>query len=460
MEYRLSEIAKVVGGAVHGDAAAVIRAVSTDTRTVEAGALFVALRGERFDAHDFLAAAAEAGAAALLVETRALDAARAAGLAAVAVDDTLTALGDLAAHHRGRLPAKVVGVTGSNGKTTTKEMLAAILALEGPTVKSPASFNNFIGVPLTLFRAAPEHRYAVVEMGANAPGEIARLAAIARPEVGVITNVGEAHLEGFGDLAGVAAAKTELLGGIAPGGVAVLNGDDPWLRRAASGFAGRVAWFGDGRDALAAAAVKADDDGVSFVLDGMPVRLPAGGAHNVQNALAAAAAARALGVANDVVARGLAAYTPPPMRMEEWRGAVTLVNDAYNANPASMRAALAEVARRRVEGRKVFVCGDMLEMGPAAGDLHRALGAAAAGSGVDLLCAVGEQAGAVGAGAGGAGMPAERVRVWPDADAAVRALPALLRRGDLVWLKGSRRVGLERVADAVREKADALQTAL
>jgi UDP-N-acetylmuramoyl-tripeptide--D-alanyl-D-alanine ligase len=379
---------------------------------------------------------------------------------AALVPDTLTALGHLAAAHRETLAARIVAITGSNGKTTTKEMLHSILSLVGPTAKSPASFNNAVGVPLTLFGVTGEHRFAVVELGANAPGEIEELAAIARPDIGVITNISEAHLAGFGSIEGVARAKSELLGGIRHGGVAVLNRSDYWLRRAADRFAGKIVWFGNHDGHVKATEVTPGDEHVRFTLRGRRVRLPVCGRHNVSNALAAAAVALEWGVEIDTVVRGLETYTPPPMRMQETPGRVTLVNDAYNANPGSMAAALSELGRRRVKGRKVFVCGDMLEMGPRSAELHATVGREAHEDGVHLLCAIGAMAGAVAQGAREAGMADERIRQWPDVAAAVRELPDLLCEGDLVWLKGSRKIGLEALAGAVRERADALQASL
>ncbi|MDX2170333.1 MAG: UDP-N-acetylmuramoyl-tripeptide--D-alanyl-D-alanine ligase [Deltaproteobacteria bacterium] len=437
------EIATATGAAAGVDAAAAAcRAVSTDTRRLPAGAHSVAPRGAPHDGHAFAAAALAGGATAVLVDHLP------PGVAprrAFVVPDTLRALGDLAAFTRRRWGGPLAAITGSNGKTTTKEMLAAIgeTATPGRVLKTHGNENNLVGVPLTLFRLAGAEALAVIEMGMNAFGEIARLTEIATPDVGCITNVGPAHLEGVGDLAGVARAKGELFAGLSPHAVIAVNMDDPLVVGAAAGYAGRRVEFGHGRTVRAEAIDDRGADGVGFRLAigaaRAPVMLRAAGAHNVQNALAAAAVAHALGIGLDAIVAGLAAAEPPKMRMQVVRLAngVTLINDAYNANPASTNAALDAVARAAgAAGRAIAVLGEMRELGSTSAALHAAVGAHAAAAGVAWLIAVGPQADAIAAGARAAGGLA--VDECPDAAAAAALIAERWQAGDAILVKGSR----------------------
>lgn len=444
-------------------------AVCTDSRRAAPGVLFVALRGVRHDGHDFAAEALRAGAEAVLVE-RVPDGVD--GRRALVVRDTLRALGDLAAYTRQRWGGPVSAITGSNGKTTTKEMVASICEInlrgsKGPTVggarqispsgaglapsdpgsvatsvlKTHANENNLIGLPLTLLRLTGDAAVVVLEMGMNAPGEIARLTEIATPDVGLITNIGPAHLEGLGSIAGVAAAKHELFAGMRPAAAIAVNMDDEWVVRGAAQFAGRRIEFGRGRAVAARAVDDRGFDGVAFTLQidarSAPVRLRMAGRHNVQNALGAAALAHGLGIDIDVIAAGLAAAEPPPMRMQVMRLAngVTVVNDAYNANPASTEAALDTIAR--TGGRAIAVLGEMRELGTESAALHRRVGAYAAACGVRWLLAVGPQAEDIAAGARGAGTGLE-VSVCADAAGAAALLLARWHPGDAILVKGSR----------------------
>jgi len=434
------EIATATGAVAGADAtAATFAAVSTDTRHLPPGALFVALRGEHFDGHAFAAAALSGGAAAAVVDERAVgvDARR-----SFVVSDTLRALGDLAAFTRRRWGGRVVGITGSNGKTTTKEMLAAICESAAPqrVLKTQGNLNNLIGLPLTLLRLAGDEQLAVLEMGMNAFGEIARMTAIAAPDVGVITNVGPAHLEGVGSLAGVARAKGELFAGLPAGGAIAVNMDDAHVVRAAADFAGRRIEFGRGRTVRAEAIEDRGVDGVAFTLAvgaaRAAVALRGIGAHNVQNALAAAAAAHALGIGIDLIAAGLAAAELPKMRLQvvRLRNGVTLINDAYNANPASTEAALDTVGRSA--GRAIAVLGEMRELGDDSGLLHARVGAHAAAAGVRWLLAVGPGVEELADGARRAGNI--EVSVCGDAAAAAALIATRWQSGDAVLVKGSR----------------------
>jgi UDP-N-acetylmuramoyl-tripeptide--D-alanyl-D-alanine ligase len=456
MRLDVQRIAQLTGGQVLPPGArATVSGVSTDSRTLRPGDLFVALRGERFDGHSFLARAVEGGAAACLSEEVV------AGLPVpvVHVSDTLHALGELAAARRREFAGPVVAVTGSSGKTSTKEMLAAILALTGPGLKTEGNFNNLIGLPLTLFRLEPDHRWAVLEMGMSARGEIARLAQIAAPDIGIITNVGPAHLETLHGLDGVARAKGELFAALPAGGTAVINADDERVAGIPVANGVRRLLFGFGAAAeVRAEAVAAAGASVSFRLllpeGAWPVTLPVAGRHNVANALAAAAAATALGVLGEVIARGLGSFRPASGRMEvvSLADGTVLVEDSYNANPLSVRAALAALDEMGGEGRRIAVLGDMLELGEAAAGLHREVGAAAARH-VDLLLLLGPLASETAAGAREAGMAAEAVTVVASHEEAAERLRQLLRPGDRVLVKGSRGMRMEKVSALLRAAA-------
>jgi UDP-N-acetylmuramoyl-tripeptide--D-alanyl-D-alanine ligase len=437
--------------------------VTTDSRRLRSGELFVAIRGEMHDGHEFLAEAAERGAGAVVVEPAHAD--RRLGCGVVVVRDTLAALGDLAAFHRRRHRPTIVAVTGSNGKTTTKEMLSAILERAfgaGRVLRTVGTQNNLVGLPLTLLRLEGTERAAILELGMNGPGEIWRLAQIAEPDVGVITCVAPAHLEGLGSIHGVAEAKAELYRRLRPSATAVVNADDPLVSASAEAFPGRKIPFGttpaNGHGAVAVAATNIVDhglDGCEFRLvverHEVPIRLAVPGRHNVTNALAAAAVAHALGVDIDGVQAGLESFQPPGMRMEvtQLPTGVTVLNDAYNANPASMAAALRTLAASRGR-RRVAVLGEMRELGSASAQAHHDLGAQAAGANLDGLFLLGTHADEVRAGAEANGMAADRIIVAPSHDELGTRLRDYCRAGDLVLLKGSRGAAMERVLAHLR----------
>ena len=460
MKLTADEIVAATGGRLAaGPGGATVHSVGTDSRRVEAGSLFVALRGERFDAHEFAREAAAAGAGALLVE-REIDVAS-ADVAVIVVGDSLRALGDLAAAWRARFDVPVVAITGSNGKTTTKDMLRSVLEAaygKGAVLATKGNFNNLIGMPLTLLRLRPQHRAAVVEMGMNAPGEIARLTEIARPTVGAITCVGAAHLEGLGSIEAIARAKAELYRGLPDDAVAVVNVDDPLVRAEAAELGGERVDFGDGGDPSASAVEAVAADRVSFSLgyasSTAAVVLPIGGRHNVTNALAAAGCARALGVELDCVVRGLESFTPPPMRLAPrvLDNGVLILNDAYNANPSSFDAAL-DTLTDHDGGRHLVVLGDMLELGDGAESWHRRAGRHAAERGAWMVVGVGEHAESVCAGADEAGL--ERAVACTDHEVAAGQIVAVWRRGDAVLVKGSRGSAMERVVEALEREAGA-----
>ncbi|MGE3847536.1 MAG: UDP-N-acetylmuramoyl-tripeptide--D-alanyl-D-alanine ligase [Gammaproteobacteria bacterium] len=441
----LRDAATLLGAPLTG-ADAAFTGVSTDTRKLVPGQLFFALRGPNFDAHDKLADAATAGAVGAVVE-RLQD----STLPQIVVADTRAALGVVARGWRERFVIPVLAVTGSAGKTTVKEMLAAIMRTQGPVLATRGNLNNDIGLPLTLFELGPEHRAAVLEMGANHAGDIALLVGIARPEVGVITLCAPCHLEGFGSIEGVARAKGEMFSGLPADGVAIVNNEDvqaPLWR----GLAGarRIVSFGAGGD-FQAEAVEARADGAAFVLraEGVatPIRIPQRGQHNVRNALAAAAAARAAGVSFGHIAAGLATAAQVGGRLDfrAGREGARLIDDSYNANPASLAAAIDVLAAEPAPRWLVF--GDMRELGPDAPRYHREVGERARAAGIERLFTLGELARHAEAGFGGHAVHgADRdalTALLREAIAASRATPPT------ILIKGSRAMALDQVANAL-----------
>lgn len=425
--------------------------VSIDSRNLKPGELFVAVAGPRFDGHDFVHQAAARGSAAALVQR---DVAAPAGFPLVLVPDTTRALSDLARHVRLAADLPVVCVTGSAGKTTTKEMTAALLAGLGPILKTEGNLNNQYGLPLSLLRVKSEHRAAVLELGMSAAGELRQLAHIARPDVAVITNVAAVHLEFFKSVDEIANAKAEVLEGLRPDGVAILNGDDLRLWRVGERHAGRVVWFGHERAwDVTAERWRATTGGSRFDLriagELLEVTLPLPGLHNVMNFLAAAAAAHALGIEPARLAEAAQKLVPAPHRGERLKlgEGVTLLDDCYNSNPAALEAALAALQLVGAARRVAFL-GDMLELGPTAADLHRQFGESLAAR-AQLVVAVGGLAKAFVEGARAAGMPESALHHFPDAAAAAAAVPTLVRPGDAVLVKGSRGVRMESVVEAL-----------
>ncbi|MDY6852381.1 MAG: UDP-N-acetylmuramoyl-tripeptide--D-alanyl-D-alanine ligase [Thermodesulfobacteriota bacterium] len=451
LNMNLAEAALAVGARSRpGLAEITLSGVSTDTRTIRPGELFVALCGENFDGHGFVKKAFEQGAAAAVIAGEA-DPVR--GRPCLRVPDTLRALGDLAAWLRQRQPLKVLAVTGSNGKTTTKEMLVKIISRKYKTLATKGNFNNLVGLPLTMFGLRPRHRAAVLEMGMNRPGEIARLTEIARPDVGLVTNIGPAHIEKLGDLRGVARAKGELYAGLKDKAVAVVNQDDPLVTEMAGAFGGEKLTFGFSRQAqvhvrgLRLRGLKGSTFEIVTPSGPAQISFSLLGRHNVANALAAAAGALALGLTTEDIQAGLEDFSPFPGRMnlKRLQGPVYLFDDTYNANPASTKAALRVLAALRGQGRILAVLGDMLELGPAAGPEHTAIGRTAAEMGVDILAAVGNEARALADEAGKTGMPKTKVLWFAEATEAADWLRNEIQPYDRVLVKGSRGMRMERI---------------
>jgi UDP-N-acetylmuramoyl-tripeptide--D-alanyl-D-alanine ligase len=427
----------------------VFSSLSTDSRTLAPGALFVALEGERFDAHAFLAEAKARGASAAVVRRGKTLQGAPSGLGLFAVDDTLRALGALARFHRRRFHLPLGAVGGSNGKTTTKEMAGAILGVGGPALKTEGNLNNEVGVPLTLLRLSAEHQGAVVELGMNAPGEMARLVALAEPDAGVLTTIQPEHLEGLGSLEGVAAAEGELFVGLASTATAVVNLDEALVVKEAK--ASRARWLTFGRDAKAdvrleeTRALGTTGQEVRLRADGRTLRVQLAflGAHNALNATAAFALGRALGVSVDGCAEGLAAARPTSRRLNVLLapGGLTVLDDCYNANPASVQAALETARELAGTGRVVAVLGDMLELG-AEEALEHARIAQLAASLASVRAFLGPRNAAV-ASTREAGEAARFVEV----EALWAWLKPRLCPGDVVLVKGSRGMRMERLVE-------------
>lgn len=452
------QLAEATGGTlVQGAADAVCGSVTTDSRRVQPGALFVALRGERYDGARFCAQAVGGGASLVLVSQEAweqgLPGTLPSQVAVVSVTDTLRALGDLAAWHRNRYGLSLVGITGSNGKTTTKFMTVAVLGGPEGVLFNRGNLNNLVGMPRALLELDQIHHHAVMEMGMNAPGEIRRLAAIARPQVGVITNVHPAHLAGLGTLQAVADAKGELFEALSARDTAVVNADDPLVLSQMARTSAAQIRFGRAPHAeVRWLAARAEGAGVrgTLSIQGRQIEVCLGrpGLHNLQNAAAAAAVGLALGVAPEAIAERLAQTSFAPMRMEPLvlAGATVLV-DCYNANPRSMQAALDTLRELAGSAPRVALLGEMRELGPATADLHRQAGRAAAEAGVGELCVFGAQAGEMLRGAAEGGLL--NARQVTEVEEAAAWLEQRLRPGIWALVKGSRGVALERVVRAV-----------
>jgi len=456
--FTISDIAEFTGGRVIGCDDSEVSGVSTDSRSVSAGELFVPLQGVSFDGHDYLTAVADQGIQAVLAsESWLADHSLPDMLTCIAVNDTLRSLGDLAAAFRQRYDVPLVGVTGSNGKTTCKEMLATILDQIGPGLKTAGNLNNLIGLPQMIFRLRPEHGWGVLEMGMSEPGEIDRLAEIAAPLVGVVLNAFPAHLESMGTVENVARAKGELLLRLPPGGCAVVNADDPLIAVQPSPEGVRRITFGLKDAEIRATAITSRGvRGQRFTLhigeESNVVTLAAFGRHNIYNALAAAAAAHALGIPPEIIASGLELFQPYDKRFNlEKSGGILLIDDSYNANPASVGAALATLAELKGGSTAFVALGDMLELGSNEAELHRMVGVQAAQV-ADRLYLYGPLGAQVAEGAISAGLPAEAVVTGLTHPEIAADIINNAAEGDFVLLKGSRGMKMENIAEIIRAR--------
>jgi UDP-N-acetylmuramoyl-tripeptide--D-alanyl-D-alanine ligase len=454
-DFSLTEVLKATGGRlINAGGNKLFQGVSTDTRSIQDGNLFVALVGERFDGNEFAAQAVAKGATGLIVSKAVVVPEH---VTVIQVMNTLTALQALARFHRQRYHIPVIAVTGSNGKTTTKDMLAAVLSSRFKVLKTEANFNNEIGLSLTLLKLDASHEVAVVEMGMRAIGEIRDLTKIALPTVGVVTNVGETHMEILGSIENIAAAKAELVEAIGYDDVVILNADDQHVRDMQHKTQGRVVFYG----LTPAAFVRAEnittgENGELITAfeccsarGSFPVTLPAVGIHNVYNALAAIAVGWELGLKPNEIQKGMGSFVPGAMRLEIKRySQYTVINDVYNASPLSMAAALTTLANIS-KGRKIAVLGDMLELGDAAVEAHCRVGRQAAEQGVDILIAVGALAKHIAVAASEQGV--KTTLAFTGHSEAIEALRKLVKSGDYILLKGSRGMKMETMLDTFKD---------
>jgi UDP-N-acetylmuramoyl-tripeptide--D-alanyl-D-alanine ligase len=446
------------GELVRGSAAARVERVGTDSRRAQAGELFIAIQGDRFDGHDFLPDVCRKGAAAVMIAFA--QTARLAGVpgqaAAIAVDDPRRALGRLATRYRADFRLPVVAVAGSNGKTTTKELIASVLRQKDETLWSAASFNNDLGVPLTLLQLEARHGAAVLEVGTNHPGELAPLLRMIQPQVGVLTNIGREHLEFFGDLTGVAEEEGWLAELLPASGVLIINGDSEWTPAIARRTRARVVKVGLGEtNDWRARHVRVGEEGVRFEVQAPRLEFSGGywvqlmGRHQVLNALLALAAGTELGATPEQARRGLAECLPPKMRLQVWEAnGIRVLDDAYNANADSALAALETLHDLPCRGRRVAVLGDMAELGLHSASAHQEVGRRVAELGDLRLCAVGRWAKETAQAARAGGL--HDVLEFTDVEAAAGALKSLVRPGDVVLIKASRAAGFERLGEALR----------
>ncbi|MBI3605441.1 MAG: UDP-N-acetylmuramoyl-tripeptide--D-alanyl-D-alanine ligase [Nitrospirae bacterium] len=458
MEWTVGEIVKITRGRlIQGNPDTIVKRFSTDSRKIEPEAFFIPLRGDRFDGHQFIDQACQNGASGSF---KARSSPVVSPGICIEVDDPLTALQEIAGEVRKHFKGPVVAITGSNGKTTTKEMLNAILAKKNKLLKSEGNFNNHIGLPLTLLGLTPSDRIILLEMGINHPGELRRLCEIARPTVGVITNIGETHLEGLGSIEGVAQAKGELLDFLGEG-TAVLNQDSPFYTTLKTRQKGKRVSFGlsEGADFRGSHA-QSMPQGVRFTLthrgDQLDIQLAVPGTHNVYNALGAAAASSTLGCGTEEIVQGLNAFSPVPLRSEmfDLNPNVKVVSDAYNANPSSMEAAIRMLAERGAEDHRktVAILGDMLELGKTSEKAHFRLGQMIGELKIWRLFLYGPEARHVSEGARDEGMAGEAVSICPTHEEIVRQVRTLFSTRSLVLVKGSRGMKMEKVLELLKKE--------
>ncbi|MCL6471646.1 MAG: UDP-N-acetylmuramoyl-tripeptide--D-alanyl-D-alanine ligase [Firmicutes bacterium] len=431
-----------------------VTGISVDSRAISSGYLFVPLKGTT-DGHAYITDALKKGASGFLVESNANEKEKLVKLSrsqfVIEVRNTLKALQSIAAYYRTKLSAKVIGITGSTGKTTTKDMLNCILSKKARVVCTEKNFNNELGVPLTILRADQNTEVLIIEMAMRGRGQIKELAEIARPNIGVITNIGQAHIEILGSEKEIAAAKAELIECIPRDGVAVLNADDLWTENIASVACSKIITFGIADGDIRGTEIDVDELGrPTFRLHfgrepAYVVRLSIPGKHNVYNALAVAAVALEMGYSIDDIRVGLSGCRPSAMRMEIFAtdDNVLILNDTYNANPISMQAALSTLIDISTAGRHIAVLGDMLELGHISNEAHKEIGEMVASLGVDVLIAVGNESRVMAESATKAGMSAKSIITCLDSGTAARILKQLITPGDVVLVKGSRGVGLE-----------------
>ncbi len=432
-----------------------ISGVSIDSRSTKPGDMFIALKGENLDGHDFIEAAIEKGAV-LVISQKELSS---CSTPYILVEDTLKALHGIAQYYRNKFTIPFVAVTGSSGKTTTKDMIASVLSQRFSVLKTEGNYNNAIGLPLTLFNLGHEHQAAVLEMGMNSLGEIKVLSDLVRQDIGVISNVGTAHIEMLGSRENILKAKLEIFSYFDEGSTAVINGDNDMLAGIGPAYY-RIIRYGinAGNDILAYEIEEKGEAGIDFTVDieGVPSRftvmLP--GIHNVYNALSAIAVARLFGMGAEDIRKGLLSFKPSKLRMDiiQLGNGVKIINDAYNANPESMKAAIDVLQSLKSGGRSICITGDMLELGDFSEEEHYAVGAYAAAMGVDIIAAAGRFSETVKRGAEASGMTRGNAYAFPTKEEAASSLGEMVRPGDVVLIKGSRIMKMEYIVDFLRER--------
>jgi UDP-N-acetylmuramoyl-tripeptide--D-alanyl-D-alanine ligase len=457
----LDQIANLAGASLaSGDAGVVITKLSTDSRTIKPGELFVALHGENFEGHDFVEAAAKAGATGALVDLNWMGNVP-NGFALLRAPDTLQAYQAVAANYRRSLPLKVLAITGSNGKTSTKDFAASVLARKFRVTKTEGNFNNHVGLPRTILEATSEDEVGVWEIGMNHPGEIAALSKIAAPDAAIITNIGVAHIEFMGSREAIAAEKGALAEAIAPHGTVVLNTDDPFSEAIAARTRAKVIFAGTTGGTVRAIEIRQSAEGSEFtIVEGAHrcrAQLPVAGSHMVQNALLAVAAGRAFGLSIEECAAGLAAAPLTKARLQiKEIGGVQFLDDSYNANPDSMKAALRTLVELNTDGKRIAVLGEMRELGAESEHAHREVGETAATLGVNQLITIGDVAELIAEGARSAGL--DKVSSTRSTTEAATLLGEIAEPGDLVLIKGSRAARTEEVIDKFGSQNPAFAT--
>lgn len=452
----ISRAAAAMGGQVMNcDGDELIRSVSTDTRTIQEGALFFALRGDRFDGHKFVPGAVDAGAVCCVVNS---DEDEFRGLPVIAVEDTHKALRDLAAFYRKRFQIPVVGVTGSVGKTSTKEMIASVLSQSYKTHMTRGNFNNEIGLPLTVFDLMKEDEIMVLEMGMSNFGEISNLTKVARPDTVVITNIGLSHIEHLGSREGIKKAKFEIFEGLQMDGMAILNGDDDMLWAARDEINFETLYYGirNKNCDLTAYDIRTYSDGSEFTckIDGEPHKffISVPGEHHIYNALAAILAGIKYNIDMEEIKKGVRSFAPSGLRQTVIElPNYKVIRDCYNASPASMKSGLEVLSLTQTEGRRVACLADMLELGEISAEAHKSVGRLAVDYGVDCLITVGEEAHDIARGAKEAGMNPADIHEFENNEALRDRLSDLLKKNDVILVKGSRGMRLEEIADAIAE---------
>ncbi len=448
--FTIEEILEATNGKLlQGNESLKVSGISIDSRTLKQNELFIAIKGERFNGHSFIAQALRKGAGAILFSDTHFLKDRRYSISMIKVRDTVQALGDLAHYHRARFKIPVIAITGSNGKTTTKEMLSKILSKRFNVLHNPGTQNNHIGVPLTLLDLRTRHEFAVVEIGANHAGEIDRLSRIVRPTAAIITNIGPSHLEFFKSPKGVLRAKLELIRNLAKDAKLVINKDDRYLSRL-NGAICKTVTFGINRlSDFQGEIVKQSENEILFLLNRRHyIALPALGRHNVYNALASIACARNFGISYNEIKDAFLSFQMPAMRMQRLNvNNIKIINDCYNSNPASLRCALDFLKNYSTQGKKILIFGDMLELGRSAKKFHLDAGKSIAKAKIDFLITVGSLAKDIVSGAHLAGMPKQAVRFCRTSSQAAKFLRRLAEHGDVVLIKGSRAIKMENIVE-------------